>query len=634
MTTYSRSLLLCASLLTAQWVTSSAVLAANSSDLSGYSTANPAYHIDDKVVLGRLESVYLSGIDAMSDFPLIGKIDTGADTTSMHADNIEVYSTNPKYKGLKNVELMQTIVDEFGGPASNWWLESFDTPERDIQGVVKFHLTHPTTGEKLELERPLARTSVIRSRTSSTPIYRPVISIPLRIADTTVTTDVNLTDRSHFSAPVLIGKTFLKQHAWVAAGYDYLQEQPKAIVMGKKETLNIGESELAVSYSFVNRYSNMHATNINVDEQAGTVSFDTIGINDKSTNLTLPLIRMLSVSGVKRPLVYVPVSKGEFDTHILVYLRDRSSLSTQLRLGTESQSRHFVVHTRKENLLKSEPKTFEQWMERDEPIVVSTEEHLKLDGYSVMAYPSTAVITPVLFVDDYSIKKGKEGDEITFKMPNGTRSPQQVTKPIVKEIKVGSRTRPVVKGVVSANGEERPVQFALDKADEGEESYLAFGASASRDGVLVNARSRNLLSPEPIYVAGYIENATIENLTFPVKLDTGADVSAINASNIERFKEAGIDMVRFDYNNQQGQQQTFERAVVDVMRIRAKAGEEPEERPVVEMKVSLGDISETIRVNLQDRSRFEYSMILGKNFLEHGVIVSSDKQFIKTTNED
>jgi hypothetical protein len=70
------------------------------------------------------------------------------------------------------------------------------------------------------------------------------------------------------------------------------------------------------------------------------------------------------------------------------------------------------------------------------------------------------------------------------------------------------------------------------------------------------------------------------------------------------------------------------------MRIRAKAGEEPEERPVVEMKVSLGDISETIRVNLQDRSRFEYSMILGKNFLEHGVIVSSDKQFIKTTNED
>jgi hypothetical protein len=52
------------------------------------------------------------------------------------------------------------------------------------------------------------------------------------------------------------------------------------------------------------------------------------------------------------------------------------------------------------------------------------------------------------------------------------------------------------------------------------------------------------------------------------------------------------------------------------------------------MKVSLGEISETIRVNLQDRSRFKYSMILGKNFLEHGVIVSSDKQFIKTTNED
>jgi hypothetical protein len=609
-------------------------MAANSSDLSQYTTANPAYHIDDKVVLGRLENVYLSGIDAISDFPFIGKIDTGADTTSMHADDIEVFSNNPKYKGLKNVELMQAIVDEFGGPASNWWLESFDTPERDIQGVVKFTLTHPTSGEKLDIERPLARTSVIRSRTSSTPIYRPVISIPLRIADTTVTTDVNLTDRSHFSAPILIGKTFLKEHAWVAAGYDYLQEQPQAVVMGKKETLNVGDSELAVSYSFVNRYSNMHATNIVVDEQKEMVSFDTIGVNDKTTRLTLPLVRMLKVSGNERPLVYVPVSKGDFDTNVLVYLRDRAKLSTQLRLGTESQSRHFVVHTRKENLLKTEAKTFEQWMERDNPLVVSTAENLKLDGYSVNAYPSTAIITPVLFVEDYSIKAGKDGDEITFKMPNGTRTAQQVTKPIVKEIKVGSRTRPVVKGKVAANGDEKAIQFALDKADEGEESYLAFGASASRDGVLVNARSRNLLSPEPIYVAGYIENATIEELTFPVKLDTGADVSAINASNIERFTEAGLDMVRFDYSNQQGQQQTFEREVVDVMRIRAKAGEEPEERPVVEMKVTLGDISETVRVNLQDRSRFEYSMILGKNFLEHGVIVSSDKQFIKTTNED
>lgn len=51
-------------------------------------------------------------------------------------------------------------------------------------------------------------------------------------------------------------------------------------------------------------------------------------------------------------------------------------------------------------------------------------------------------------------------------------------------------------------------------------------------------------------------------------------------------------------------------------------------RPVVEMKVKLGDLEKEVRVNLQDRSRFEYSMILGKNFLKHGAVVSSDEDYL------
>jgi hypothetical protein len=33
-------------------------------------------------------------------------------------------------------------------------------------------------------------------------------------------------------------------------------------------------------------------------------------------------------------------------------------------------------------------------------------------------------------------------------------------------------------------------------------------------------------------------------------------------------------------------------------------------------------------VNLQDRARFEYSMILGKNFLKNGAVVSSDETYL------
>jgi hypothetical protein len=46
------------------------------------------------------------------------------------------------------------------------------------------------------------------------------------------------------------------------------------------------------------------------------------------------------------------------------------------------------------------------------------------------------------------------------------------------------------------------------------------------------------------------------------------------------------------------------------------------------MKVKLGDLEKEVRVNLQDRSRFEYSMILGKNFLKHGAVVSSDEDYL------
>jgi hypothetical protein len=87
-------------------------------------------------------------------------------------------------------------------------------------------------------------------------------------------------------------------------------------------------------------------------------------------------------------------------------------------------------------------------------------------------------------------------------------------------------------------------------------------------------------------------------------------------------------MVDFVYNNKQGQSQKFTLPVARMMTIKAKAGEKANHRPVVLMDVQVGNIRETVEVNLQDRARFDYSMILGENFLRYGVVVSSDQQFI------
>jgi len=93
-------------------------------------------------------------------------------------------------------------------------------------------------------------------------------------------------------------------------------------------------------------------------------------------------------------------------------------------------------------------------------------------------------------------------------------------------------------------------------------------------------------------------------------------------------------MVSFTYQNDQGMKQDFTREVVDHMTITAKKGEKATTRPVVEMYVALGNIEKKIRVNLQDRSRFHYSMILGKNFLKYGALVSSESNYLVSSSSE
>ncbi len=109
-----------------------------------------------------------------------------------------------------------------------------------------------------------------------------------------------------------------------------------------------------------------------------------------------------------------------------------------------------------------------------------------------------------------------------------------------------------------------------------------------------------------------------------------ADVSSISATNINLFKKDGQDMVSFTYENAQGMKKEFIKPVVDTMHIQARKGEQANVRPVVEMFVKLGELEKKVRVNLQDRSRFHYSMILGKNFLKYGAVVASEANYILT----
>ncbi|HHF3041986.1 TPA: ATP-dependent zinc protease [Vibrio diabolicus] len=594
-------------------------------------TQDPVYQLDDKLVLGRVESVYYSDIPELKAVPFIGKIDTGADTTSMHAENIHVSSSHPDYQNLKDNELLWAIVDDLGGTKAKWDADTF----KPYQVKVSFTVPHPYTGKEIQITDDLERVSAIRSRTSKKPILRPTIKMPMTIAGHTVDTEVNLTKRTQFSSPILIGKTYLDNNAWVFAGYDYLQEQPSAKMIGKKETVEVEGVPYKISISTTSRYTNVHALDIKVDKKNNAVSFTIEGENGKRHPMTLPLVRMLKTTKSERPLVYLPVKIDENETQRwLVYLRDRSKFSSQIRLGQDVASQHFVIDTDRENLLGGVEKTFKSAL-KSKPLVISPEEQVTIDGYTVPAYPTFTVKTPLLRVNGFEVTEKGKDESVTFYLMNDEGKEEKITKPVVKKLKVGSTVRPVVDGDFLFGSKETSMEFALDVLDEDEtQPFFVFGHDIAKGGVLLNTRADHLLDARPLFKAGHIEVAEVEGMSFPVKLDTGADVSSINAKDIKRFQKDGKDMVSFTYENDLGMTKAFTREVVDVMRITAKKGEKANERPVVEMHVKLGELEKKIRVNLQDRGRFHYSMILGKNFLKHGAVVSSDTNYIVTQKPD
>jgi hypothetical protein len=99
------------------------------------------------------------------------RIDTGADTTSIHAENIQLI-------------------------------------EKDGKRYVRFVLTDPGTGETLQQEVRLRRRVLIKQNDGPRE-RRYVVRMWVTLGKTKSRIDVNLSDRSDFEYPLLIGRNFL-----------------------------------------------------------------------------------------------------------------------------------------------------------------------------------------------------------------------------------------------------------------------------------------------------------------------------------------------------------------------------------------------------------------------------------------
>lgn len=125
-------------------------------------------------------------------------------------------------------------------------------------------------------------------------------------------------------------------------------------------------------------------------------------------------------------------------------------------------------------------------------------------------------------------------------------------------------------------------------------------------------------------VYGYLEKATLveKNLTLKAKLDTGAKSASLYAKRIRYLEIDNKPFIQFVVPTKEGDV-PFTCAHVGEVNIKSRSGEVAGmriknpfvKRPVVNMRVQLGEQTQVIRVNLANRKRFTYPLLLGREAL-------------------
>jgi hypothetical protein len=144
---------------------------------------------------------------------------------------------------------------------------------------------------------------------------------------------------------------------------------------------------------------------------------------------------------------------------------------------------------------------------------------------------------------------------------------------------------------------------------------------------------------EEFLLVGWCESVSlpglgVEGLT--AKLDTGAVISSLHATHIEYYSKKRVGYVRFRTLDQaMGSTDIIrcEAKLVDRKSIRSSNGS-VEMRPVVETSLFLGGFEWTIELSLNDRSRLECPLLLGRSALQSRCLIDCSRRYVLSTTLD
>ena len=137
--------------------------------------------------------------------------------------------------------------------------------------------------------------------------------------------------------------------------------------------------------------------------------------------------------------------------------------------------------------------------------------------------------------------------------------------------------------------------------------------------------------PKPVQrqtpVVGGVETAYVLPFSMPfhARMDTGAETSSIDAKNIKPFERDGDKWVSFDIvNRKNAETHHFEKPIKRKTSI-IRTGKK-EHRYVVIMDIKMGQKLIKAEFTLNDRKKFNYQLLIGRNIINGRYIVDPTLQ--------
>ncbi len=123
---------------------------------------------------------------------------------------------------------------------------------------------------------------------------------------------------------------------------------------------------------------------------------------------------------------------------------------------------------------------------------------------------------------------------------------------------------------------------------------------------------------------GWVERVRIDphGLLLKAKLDTGAESSSIDAADISFFKRRNKRWVRFSLRDENGTYHQIQRKVLRTVKIKRFSGNH-RERPVILLKICVGNVLREAEFTLEDRSLFAYPVLIGRRLLSGNALVDA-----------